>query len=142
MIKKLNSSNVHELFKLDNLIFDNDKYSQNQIAEELDNNSRIYLGYFNKDELVGFVGASVTLDESDIIKIGVKPNCRKLGIATKLFNNLKLELLNLNVKKIMLEVREQNTNAISFYLKNGFTQIAIRKNYYNNDNAIILMLEI
>ena len=38
MIKKLNSSNTSELFKLDNSIFEFDKYSLNQIKEELENN--------------------------------------------------------------------------------------------------------
>ncbi len=142
MIKKLNSSNTSELFKLDNSIFEFDKYSLNQIKEELENNSRLYLGYYDSDNLIGYVGASITLDESDIIKIGVDVNFRNKGIATKLFSALKQELVRLKVTKIMLEVREKNKNAISFYLKNGFLKIATRKNYYNNDNAIILMLEI
>ncbi len=142
MIKKLNSSNTSELFKLDNSIFEFDKYSLNQIKEELENSSRLYLGYYDSDNLIGYVGASITLDESDIIKIGVDVNFRNKGIATKLFSALKQELVRLKVTKIMLEVREKNKNAISFYLKNGFFKIATRKNYYNNDNAIILMLEI
>ncbi len=142
MIKKLNSSNTSELFKLDNSIFEFDKYSLNQIKEELANRSRLYLGYYDSDNLIGYVGASITLDESDIIKIGVDANFRNKGIATKLFNALKQELVRLKVNKIMLEVREKNNSAISFYLKNGFLKIATRKNYYNNDNAIILMLEI
>lgn len=142
MINKLTSNNAQALFELDNLIFDYDKYSLNQITEELNNNSRIYFGYFKNNVLVGFVGASVTLDTSDIMKIGVNPNFRNQGIASKLFDSLKKELIKQNVKKIMLEVREKNSNAISFYAKLGFKQIATRKNYYGNDNAIILMLEI
>ena len=142
MIKKLTKANATELFKLDNSIFDYDKYSLNQINEELNNDTRVYLGYFEGDMLVGFVGASATLDESDIIKIGVDSGFRKQGVATKLLDSLKLELSDLGVKKIMLEVREQNLAAISFYTKFGFNKIAVRKNYYGNDNAIILMLEI
>lgn len=142
MINKLTSNNAQALFELDNLIFDYDKYSLNQITEELNNNSRLYFGYFKNNVLVGFVGANVTLDSSDIMKIGVNPNFRNQGIATKLFDGLKKELIKQNVKKIMLEVREKNSNAISFYAKLGFNQIATRKNYYGNDNAIILMLEI
>ncbi len=84
MIKKLNSSNTSELFKLDNSIFEFDKYSLNQIKEELENSSRLYLGYYDSDNLIGYVGASITLDESDIIKIGVDVNFRNKGIATKL----------------------------------------------------------
>ena len=143
MIKKLDLKNADELFKLDNLIFEFDKYSLNQISEELTEPSRLYLGYYNNNnELVGFVGAQVVLDESDIIKIGVKPSNRKKGIAKNLFFNLLTELKNKNVKKIMLEVREQNAIAINFYKKMGFKIIATRKNYYENDNAKILMLEI
>lgn len=142
MIRKLSSKNTQELFLLDNKIFDCDKYSQNQITEELNQNSRIYFGWFEDGALVGFVGASMVEDESDIIKIGVEQGFRLKGIATKLFYKLKQELIKKNIKKIMLEVREKNDSAISFYLKLGFKKITVRKNYYVGDNAIILLMEI
>ena len=41
----------------------------------------------------------------------------------------KIKKLN-DVKKIFLEVSVENTQAINFYLKNGFKKIGIRKAYY------------
>ncbi len=38
----------------------------------------------------------------------------------------------------MLEVNEKNTPAILLYKKYGFEQISVRKNYYNDDDAIIM----
>jgi len=38
---------------------------------------------------------------------------------------------------VFLEVNENN-QAVKFYNKNGFTEIARRKNYYGNENAIIM----
>ena len=41
---------------------------------------------------------------------------------------------------ITLEVRQSNITAVNLYKKNGFKQVAIRKNYYNNpiESAIIM----
>ena len=37
-----------------------------------------------------------------------------------------------NVARLLLEVRESNEPAKNLYIKNGFSPIAVRKNYYTN----------
>ena len=39
-----------------------------------------------------------------------------------------------DIRKIFLEVSVGNTQAINFYLKNGFKKIGIRKGYYKGNN--------
>ena len=41
-------------------------------------------------------------------------------------------------KNITLEVRKDNIYAIKLYEKNGFKQVAIRKNYYNGIDGILM----
>ena len=142
MIKKLTKNNLDELFELDNKIFKFDKYSKNQILEELSQEDRIYLGYFEGEKLVGFVGVQVVLETSDLLKIGVDKPYQRFGVATKLFLELKQTLKNLNVTTIMLEVREQNMPATNFYKKMGFRQISKRDKYYQTDNALIFKLDL
>jgi ribosomal-protein-alanine N-acetyltransferase len=44
------------------------------------------------------------------------------------------------MQSMTLEVRSRNTSAINLYKKYGFTDIAVRKRYYQNpeDDAIIM----
>ena len=53
-----------------------------------------------------------------------------------------VEISKQDVKTIFLEVGEKNIPAIKLYLKFGFTEYNIRKNYYKNKESAILMKKI
>ena len=38
------------------------------------------------------------------------------------------------ISQLILEVRASNQSAIDFYLKHGFEEISLRKNYYMNNS--------
>ena len=46
------------------------------------------------------------------------------------------------VQNLTLEVRKSNEVAISFYKKNGFNEVAVRKNYYKGEDGILMMKKI
>ena len=48
-----------------------------------------------------------------------------------------------NVARLLLEVRESNEPAKNLYIKNGFSPIAVRKNYYTSprEDALLYVLE-
>ena len=54
-------------------------------------------------------------------------SCQRKNYGSLIIN--KIKKLN-NIRKIFLEVSIENTQAINFYLKNGFKKIGIRKAYY------------
>ena len=43
-----------------------------------------------------------------------------------------------SIYHILLEVRKSNTNAIEFYKHIGFNEIRTIKNYYDNEDAIVM----
>ena len=73
----------------------------------------------------------------EILAIATIEEYRNKGIAQEFLDKIK-------IKDIFLEVRESNQVAISFYKKNKFKEISVRKNYYSepNENAIIMKLEV
>jgi ribosomal-protein-alanine N-acetyltransferase len=79
-------------------------------------------------------------NEIEIYKIAVNPNFQARGFGQKLINQLIDQTKNLQSRSIWLEVRESNTKAINFYIKNRFAQISKRKNYYSepDEDAIIM----
>lgn len=94
----------------------------------------------------GFVLCSVVMDEAEILTICVIPEQRKKGIASALLKKIMLLLKGKNVKKIFLDVRASNLNALNLYYRHGFIQVDSRKNYYNTlhgkENALILRKEL
>ena len=60
-----------------------------------------------------------------------------MNIGTELLNFINKQKIQLNIKKIFLEVSELNQNAINFYKKNGFVLFKIRHNYYREKNLYI-----
>lgn len=132
--------NLDDLEKIkNNLISDfDDFWTYETLKGELLSSSSKYIVAIDKNEIIGFAGIKIVLDEADIMNIVTKRSNRNKGIGSLLLENLILLANKLNVKSIILEVNEENSIAIHLYKKYGFKKIAIRKNYYKNKNAIIM----
>lgn len=140
-ICKINNDNVFKVLQLDNAIFDYDKYNLETLKDFLTNDNYINLCAIIDDEIVGYIIVFSIFDEGCLIKIATNPKFQNNGIATKLFNTAKEELLKKGVTNIYLEVSSENTVAINFYNKKGFVTESVRKSYYNNgDDALIMWL--
>ena len=86
----------------------------------------------------GFIVWRTVVDEAEIITIGVRPEARKNGIATAMLTLVENDLKKRGVKKIFLEVAENNFPAKKLYEQNGFIQISIRPKYYDGVDAILM----
>lgn len=107
-------------------------------SDLLNENSKYIIAKSN-NEIVGFAGMKVILDEADIMNIVVKVDKRGLGIGSLLLEKLIQSANDFNCSQITLEVNENNIQAIKLYEKYGFMRIGFRKKYYNNtDNAILM----
>lgn len=86
----------------------------------------------------GFIVYRQTLDEAEIITIGVAPDARRSGIAAAMLGIVEQELKKSGVKSIFLEVAENNAPARKLYEQNGYVQIAVRPKYYDGIDAIMM----
>ena len=102
-------------------------------------NSYFFVAKNNSDEIVGFAGIKVILDEADIMNIVVKKDFRNKKIGSLLLEHLISYSKSINLKNITLEVNKNNLSAIKLYEKFAFDRLGIRKKYYNGkDDAIIM----
>ena len=90
--------------------------------------------------IVGYCGMWVIMDELHMTTIAVDPSVRGLKIGERLLLDMIEEGITRGAERATLEVRERNTVAHNLYVKYGFEDVAIRKNYYsdNGENAIIM----
>ena len=118
--------------------FDN-FWSYNVLKQELENENTTYIIAKEKEEVVGFAGISVCIDEATLNNIVVKKSCRSRGIGGELLESLIDICSDLNLKTFTLEVNTTNEPAIRLYTKFGFKNLGIRKKYYNNTQDAYIM---
>ena len=135
--KKMDIQDLEEI--KDVLLSDfDDFWSYEVLREELLSDSSLYIVAKKQNEIIGFAGIKIIIDEADIMNIVVKKSYRNNGIGSLLLENLILISNKKNLNFINLEVDCKNTIAINLYKKFGFEDISLRKNYYKNNDAMIM----
>lgn len=87
--------------------------------------------------IAGFALGRVAADEAELFRIATLPEFRRQGIAGRLLDRLHAGMRERGVACCFLEVRSRNAGAIALYEKSGYERIALRKNYYPDDDAVI-----
>jgi [ribosomal protein S18]-alanine N-acetyltransferase len=82
--------------------------------------------------VIGFVVARQTVDELEIENIAVDPRWQRRGAASMLLNSLLQQANQRGIFSVILEVRESNVAARTFYEKQGFIAEGRRRKYYSD----------
>lgn len=119
-------------------------WSDKSLSESMALDNYIFLLAAVDNEIAGYIGLYIAMDEGDITNIAVKEKFRKQGIAKKILEAMIERCKQRKIININLEVRESNFAAIKLYEKFGFENIGIRKNFYEKpiENAIIMQKHI
>lgn len=90
-----------------------------------------------EDTVIAYLLCSVIGDYAEILNIATHPAYRQKGLAKKL---LLFWLSQTHIKNahVILEVRAKNIPAQNLYAQCGFKQIHVRKNYYGDDDALVM----
>ena len=102
--------------------------------EILSDTDSVY-NYMDGEKVLGYLEIRLVDGVLDIMNLFVNEEDRRKGIATSLMNEV-IEKEDYN--RIMLEVNENNNNALKLYTKLGFKEISLRERYYGEDTAIIM----
>lgn len=103
-----------------------------------------YIVIEHGEEVVGYCGVWIVVDEAHITNIAILPAYRGLKLGEKLLQKVIDEAKQVGAIKMTLEVRVSNQVAQHLYRKLGFQNGAIRKNYYtdNQEDAIVMWVNI
>lgn len=141
MLKEVVIDNKIELANIQNIFSDVFK-QKNELVDTFSSNPYVKLYTYSVDKnVVAFIQYEDIYDRFELDNIYVLDEYRNKGIASTLMEFMINEGKNKNIINITLEVREDNVNAINLYKKYGFVQKAIRNNYYENCNGILMEKE-
>lgn len=107
-------------------------WSENSFREALNKKENIYLTALEEDQVVGYIGMWVVLDEGEITQVSVKKDRQGNHIGRRLMEALEIEGKKEGVASFFLEVRKSNAAAIHLYESCGFSVQGIRKNFYED----------
>lgn len=125
---------ISELKKEDLNLLNDTFINKEYLENEFNNNPFIKVLILTEDKIIGYLYYSDIYDRVEINQIEIEENHRNCGKGSLLLKELT-ETVN---KNITLEVREDNIPAIKLYEKFNFKKVAIRKNYYNGVDGILM----
>ena len=135
-IEKLKKENIENVFEIEKTFFD--VGSINSIENSFDSKTLEYFVLFLDEIIVGFLECSVVLDEAELYEIAIKKDFQGKGLSKYLMEYFFEYLKQKNVRTVFLEVNKINSKAISLYQKCGFEAYGDRKNYYGDNDAILM----
>lgn len=117
-------------------------WSLQSVRDVLRYENNIYYVAKNTEDkrIVGFAGIMLIVDEAELLNIAIRPAFRGQGIGKCLLEQVLQEAARHGASRMLLEVRESNLPAKKLYKRYHFTELAVRKNYYNNpvEDAVIM----
>lgn len=116
-------------------------WTREQLEKQLDEDRYVFLAA--EDEAgaaVGYVGLMYVLDEGYISNVAVTLSHRREGIADMLLSELYKKAREKKLSFLTLEARLGNIAAQSLYKKHGYTQVGLRKNFYDKprEDAVLM----
>ena len=110
--------------------------------EELASVFGLYLVLQQGSDVSGFVGVKRVADEAHVMTLAVPPGSRRRGRGRALVLAAFADPALAGVRRVYLEVRPSNAAARALYDSLGFRETGRRKNYYGDEDALLMTLDL
>jgi ribosomal-protein-alanine N-acetyltransferase len=116
---------------------------ETMLAERNTFTQRLMLGR----TLIGFIISRLAADEAEILSVAVAASHRGRGYSRELVANHLGHLAGRGIRRVFLEVEENNTPAVRLYQRVGFTTVGRREQYYRDAsgaklNALVMQRDL
>jgi [ribosomal protein S18]-alanine N-acetyltransferase len=132
-MREMSKADMPEIMALEEELFPEDAWTPEMFAAEFAQppSRRLYLVAEQGTALIGYAGMMFTGgSQADVVTLAVAPARWGEGTGTALLSALVDEAARRGYAEILLEVREDNPRARRLYQRHGFTEIGIRRGYY------------
>jgi [ribosomal protein S18]-alanine N-acetyltransferase len=123
-------------------LFGEEAWSRQMLEAELAEQprSRYYLIAADDGVITGYGGLLVASNQADVLTLAVAADRWGHGTGAALLEALLAEAARRGCTEVFLEVRTDNDRAQRLYRSHGFSQIGIRKGYYQPSGADALVM--
>jgi ribosomal-protein-alanine N-acetyltransferase len=136
---------VPAIARLEGESFGSDAWSEALIRQEINAPARTYAVEIDSSGMLcGYAGYWYDGDDAELMTIAVSKAYQRRGIASALLGYLLSEARHQGARRMLLEVRVDNSPALDLYVGFGFERIGLRKRYYQPEgiDAYTMALDI
>ncbi len=137
--RKMTETDVFRVAELEKNIF-SDAWSEVGLRDTLGQKQAFITVAEEDNEIVGYCIIYYAMTEAEIARIAVTENMRRKGVGCGLLDEVCNCCKKMKVERLLLDVRESNDSARSFYQKYGFVVDGVRKGFYEQpkENAVLM----
>ncbi len=131
-LRPMTEADLSGVLELEDALFAEEAWSRQMLLGELEQQpeSRHYLVAEQDEALVGYAGLMTAGEQADVLTIAVAAASWGHGVGSRLLAALLSEARRRGCSEMFLEVRADNVRAQRLYKWWGFTEIGIRRGYY------------
>ena len=139
IVRELKVEDSAAVAEMEQQIF-SDPWSEKSVMETVQQKQSVCFAAEKAGHILGYLLVYHAADEAEIARIAVQKEARRQGVAGKLMQALEHYCEEHKMEKLLLDVRESNEAARSFYTKNGFVEDGIRQGFYTNpsEDAVLM----
>ena len=144
VLRVMRPEDLDAVLGLEDALFGNEAWSRQMMEAELQEQqrSRYYLVADSDGVIDGYAGLLVIADQADVLTLAVAAGRWGQGTGSALLQALIAETARRGCSELFLEVRVDNDRAQRLYRRYGFSQIGIRKGYYQPSGADALVMRL
>lgn len=142
VLRPMTMADLDEVVELEHHVFEAEAWTRQMLAEELEQQpaSRYYLVADDNGQIAGYAGLLAAGWQADVVTLAVVADRWGQGIGSALLEALLDEAASRGCREVFLEVRTDNRRAQELYRRHWFTEIGIRKGYYQPSGADALVM--
>ncbi len=142
VIRPMTTADLDEILELEQAVFGAEAWTRQMLAGELEQQpaSRYYLVAEDDGRIAGYAGLLGAGWQGDVLTLAVAADRWGLGIGSALLTALLAEAATRGCTEVFLEVRTDNRRAQELYRRHQFTDIGIRRGYYQPSGADALVM--
>ena len=137
-IRKASLDDLNQIYLIEKDVFSSEHWTLEMLESELKNFLGTTTWVIEESTVVlGYCMMRIVCNEANVINMAIKSSRQREGLGSLLLGYV-LNQLPIN-SSAFLEVKEGNLSAINLYKRLGFNVINLRKNYYKDGRAALIM---
>ncbi len=139
VIRRMKLEDAAAVAEMEHQIF-SDAWSEKSVVASIENPRAICLIAEKGGRQIGYLFVYTAADEAEIARIATVKERRRTGVGAYLLEHLEMLGKAARVEKILLDVREGNTAARTFYAGQGFVEDGKRTGFYEKpkEDAVLM----
>jgi len=143
VLRPMTLADLDQVLELERAVFGEEAWTRQMLAGELEQQpaSRYYLVADDAGRVAGYAGLLGAGWQGDVLTLAVATDRWGSGIGSALLEALLAEAARRGCTEVFLEVRADNARAQRLYRRHEFTEIGIRRGYYQPSGADAVVMK-